>query len=195
MTDVHGILSFLRSAERLKDTVRSAYTADGRQESVASHTWRLCLMATVLAPEYPDVDTARLLKMCIVHDLGEAVRGDVPAPEQDGSPSKAAQERADLLSLVEPLPDAQRTEIVELWDEYEAASTPEARLAKALDKLETILQHTQGDNPDDFDYRFNLSYGTEYTDLDPLVASLRTLLDDATEARAQGQNAWGRTSG
>ena len=195
MTDVHGILSFLRSAERLKDTVRSAYTSDGRQESVASHTWRLCLMATVLAPEYPDVDTARLLKMCIVHDLGEAVRGDVPAPEQDGSPSKAAQERADLLSLVEPLPDAQRTEIVELWDEYEAASTPEARLAKALDKLETILQHTQGDNPDDFDYRFNLSYGTEYTDLDPLVASLRTLLDDATEARAQGQNAWGRTSG
>ena len=195
MPDVHGILSFLRSAERLKDTVRSAYTADGRQESVASHTWRLCLMATVLAPEYPDVDTARLLKMCIVHDLGEAVRGDVPAPEQDGSPSKAAQERADLLSLVEPLPDAQRTEIVELWDEYEAASTPEARLAKALDKLETILQHTQGDNPDDFDYRFNLSYGTEYTDLDPLVASLRTLLDDATEARAQGQNAGGRTSG
>jgi putative hydrolase of HD superfamily len=195
MPDVHGILSFLRSAERLKDTVRSAYTSDGRQESVASHTWRLCLMATVLAPEYPDVDTARLLKMCIVHDLGEAVRGDVPAPEQDGSPSKAAQERADLLSLVEPLPDAQRTEIVELWDEYEAASTPEARLAKALDKLETILQHTQGDNPDDFDYRFNLSYGTEYTDLDPLITSLRTLLDDATEARAQGQDAWGRTSG
>jgi putative hydrolases of HD superfamily len=128
--DLDGILGFLRAAERLKSTVRSGYTAAGDQESVAEHTWRLCLMAMLLAPEFPDVDVARLLRICIVHDLGEAVGGDIPAPEQarrlevDPTADKSAQERADLLALVAPLPAARREEIVALWDEYEAAATP-----------------------------------------------------------------------
>lgn len=183
--DLAGVLRFLQQAERLKNTMRTAFTSEGRQESVAEHTWRLCLMAAVLAPHYPDVDEARLLKMCIIHDLGEALQGDVPAPEQDEG--KAAQERADLQHLLAPLSQTLRDEIMALWDEYEAAATPEARLAKALDKLETILQHTQGQNPDDFDYRFNLTYGTQYTSTDPLVAGLRKVLDEATERRAETQ--------
>jgi putative hydrolases of HD superfamily len=77
-----GVLDFLRAAERLKTVTRSAYTSEGRAESVAEHTWRLCLMAIVLAPEFPDVDVARLIKICIIHDLGEAIGGDIPAPEQ-----------------------------------------------------------------------------------------------------------------
>jgi putative hydrolases of HD superfamily len=181
-----GVLDFLKSAERIKDTVRSGYTSGGRQESVADHTWRLCLMALTLRDQFPDVDFSRLMMMCIVHDLGEALRGDVPAPLQHDGASKADQEREDLLSLVEPLPRVTQDEIVSLWDEYEAASTPEARLAKALDKLETLLQHTQGDNPPGFDYRFNLSYGRRYTTGDPVIEALRAILDEETERRAQG---------
>lgn len=64
--------------------------------------------------------------------------------------------------------------------------SPEARLAKALDKLETILQHTQGRNPADFDYRFNLTYGRQYTEGHPVLAAVRALLDDETERRARG---------
>jgi putative hydrolase of HD superfamily len=140
----------------------------------------------VLQPAFPDVDAARLVKICIVHDLGEAIGGDVPAPEQARrGTSKAADERRDLLALVAPLPAASRDEIIRLWDEYEAASTPEARLAKALDKLETILQHTQGRNPDDFDYRFNLEYGRRFTGDHPVLAAVRALLDEATERRAR----------
>jgi putative hydrolase of HD superfamily len=190
-TELAGTLDFLRAAERLKATVRSAYTSTGVQESVAEHTWRLCLMALVLGPEFPDVDAARLLRICIVHDLGEAIGGDVPAPEQarriaaDPGAGKSAAERADLLTLLAPLPAARRDEIVALWDEYEAAVTPEARLAKALDKLETILQHTQGDNPPGFDYRFNLGYGRAYTADHPLIVALRALLDTETERRAR----------
>jgi len=183
--DLAGVLTFLRRAEALKTEVRSAYTSDGRAESVAAHTWRLLLMAVVLAPRYPAIDVARLLKICIVHDLGEALNGDIPAPEQAERGDKSDQERADLLHLVDPLPEGVRTEIIALWDEYEAAKTPEARLAKAFDKLETILQHTQGDNPADFDYAFNLTYGTEYTDLDPLIRKLRTVLDDETRALSE----------
>jgi len=184
-SDLTGVLEFLRSAERLKHTVRSAWTSAGEPESVAEHTWRLCLMALVFAPHYPEVDPARLLKMCVIHDLGEAIGGDIPAVDQDPAAPKAEEERLDLLTLLEPLPMGLRTEIVDLWDEYEAAATPEARLAKALDKLETILQHTQGENPADFDYRFNLGYGRRYTTGDPLIERVRAVLDAETERRAE----------
>ena len=183
--DVHGILDFLRAAEALKTAHRSGWTSAGQPESVAEHTWRLCLMALVLHPAFPDVDFARLVRICLVHDLGEAIGGDVPAPEQARrGGSKAADERRDLLQLVAPLPTERRDEIVALWDEYEAARTPEARLAKALDKLETILQHTQGRNPPDFDYRFNLDYGRRFTSDDPLIGEVRAILDAETERRA-----------
>ena len=71
-----------------------------------------------------------------------------------------------------------------LWDDYEAAESTEARLAKGLDKLETILQHTQGMNPADFDYDFNLGYGRRFTETDPVLAALRDRLDEATRRRA-----------
>ena len=183
--DLDGILAFLRSAERLKTVTRSGWTSAGEAESVAEHTWRLCLMAMLLYGGAPEVDLARLLRMCIIHDLGEAIRGDVPAPAQAGVGAKSAEERADLVELTAPLPPALRQEVVALWDEYEAAESREARLAKGLDKLETILQHTQGRNPADFDYEFNLGYGRRYTDADPLLAALRDRLDEATRRRAE----------
>lgn len=186
-----GLLDFLRAAERLKVVHRSGYTSAGHPESVAEHTWRLALMALLLAPEFPGVDFARLVKICLVHDLGEAIGGDIPAPEQarrataGAGGDKAAAERRDLLTLLAPLPADLGEEITALWDEYEAAATPEARLAKALDKLETILQHTQGRNPPEFDYRFNLEYGRQYTTEPPFIAAIRAVLDRATEDRAR----------
>jgi len=182
--ELEGVLAFLREAERLKTVTRSGWTSEGQRESVAEHTWRLCLMAMLLHGGAPEVDLARLLRMCLVHDLGEALGGDVPAPEQQAAAPKAGQERADLLRLTAPLPPPLRDEIVELWDEYEAAVTPEARVAKGLDKLETILQHTQGLNPSDFDYDFNLGYGRRFTENDPVLAALRDRLDEATRRRA-----------
>ena len=83
-----------------------------------------------------------------------------------------------------PLPESARSEITVLWDEYEAASSPEARVAKALDKLETILQHTQGENPPDFDYRFNLGYGRAFTADHPAIVRLREMLDRETQRLA-----------
>jgi 5'-deoxynucleotidase YfbR-like HD superfamily hydrolase len=182
--ELDGILAFLRSAERLKTVTRSGWTSAGQAESVAEHTWRLCLMAMLLYGGAADVDLARLLRMCLIHDLGEAIGGDVPAPQQTPGLKKGEGERRDLLYLIEPLPPALQREILELWDEYEAAGSREARLAKGLDKLETILQHTQGLNPADFDYAFNLGYGQEYTAADPVLAALRARLDEETARRA-----------
>ena len=194
-TELAGVLDFLRAAERLKSTTRTGYTSSGQQESVAEHTWRLCLMALVLRSEFPDVDFAKLVKICIIHDLGEAVHGDVSAPEQarraaaGALAGKAAEERRDLVELLTPLPAAVRDEITALWDEYEAAQSLEAKLAKGLDKLETIMQHNQGLNPADFDYRFNLGYGRQHTADIPIIAELRAILDEETEARAREADA------
>lgn len=183
--DLPHILDFLRGAEALKTAARSGWTTAGERESVAEHTWRLTLMALVLAPGFPEVDMARVLRLCVVHDLGEAIGGDVPAPEQARrGTSKTDDERRDLLQLVSLLPAAQRDELLALWEEYEAGTTAEARVAKGLDKLETILQHTQGDNPPDFDYAFNLDYGRRYTDAHPVLAAMRALLDAETARRA-----------
>jgi 5'-deoxynucleotidase YfbR-like HD superfamily hydrolase len=185
--EIDGVLTFLRAAERLKTIVRSGWTSEGQQESVAEHTWRLCLMAMLLYGHTPGIDLARLLKMCLIHDLGEAIGGDVPAPAQKAGVSKAEQERSDLLQLIAPLPPALRGEIIELWDEYEGASSPEAKVAKGLDKLETILQHNQGKNPADFDYTFNLDYGQRYTAADPIMSALRERLDQETARKADDQ--------
>ncbi|HSJ23174.1 MAG TPA: HD domain-containing protein [Longimicrobiales bacterium] len=181
--DLAGVLEFLRNAERLKDVNRSSWTGGGSPESVAAHTWRLCLMATVLAPEFPELDAGKLLKMCIVHDLGEALSGDVPAVDQDPSAPKSDSERLDLQQLLEPLPAQIAAGLLELWDEYEGAASPEARIAKALDKLETIMQHNQGANPASFNYEFNLDYGARYTSVHPLTRRIRALLDEDTRRR------------
>lgn len=191
LAHLDGILDFFRATERLKVTRRSGYTSTGEQESVAEHSWRLCLMALVLRDEFPSIDLAKLLAMCVVHDLGEAIGGDVPAPEQarrlavDPLATKSMAERRDLLTLLAPLPEAVAARIVELWDEYEAAASLEARVAKALDKLETILQHTQGENPRDFDYAFNLGYGRSFTAGHPSIVRLRELIDRETARLAQ----------
>lgn len=188
-SDIAGALDFLRAAEKLKTTIRSGYASTGEPESVAEHTWRLCLWALALHPAFPEVDFARLVKICIVHDLGEAIGGDIPAPVQALSDaSKTADERRDLLELLGPLPETHRKEVTAIWDEYEAGVTPEARLAKALDKLETVLQHTQGANPPDFDYRFNLGYGRRYTEEPALIAEIRRILDEETERRARASD-------
>lgn len=181
---IEGILAFLAEAERLKSVLRSAWTRSGRQESTADHSWRLALLAMLLEPELGTLDFVRVLKMTLVHDLGEALAGDVPAPLAGSAPDKDARERRDLETLCAPLPEDLRDEIMGLWDEYAAAQTPEARLVKGLDKLETIAQHNLGENPDWLDYDFNLAYGRRYTDDHALLAPLRDRLDVDTQRNA-----------
>ncbi len=193
-TDLQGCLAFIREAERLKSVLRSAHTSTGRPESTAEHTWRLCLMAMVFAPHLhaegaPPLDIARVLQLCVIHDLGEAISGDIPAVDQALVPDKSERERADLLTLMAPLPEALRERYLALWEDYEHARTPEARVVKALDKLETLLQHNQGANPASFDYAFNLHYGAKATRGHPLIERIRAAVDADTRrhASARGQ--------
>ena len=182
--DIVPLLAFLRASEPLKDTLRSAFTSQGRSESTAEHTWRLCLMVLLFEDYYPELDILKLLKICIVHDLGETINGDIAAVDQQQGGDKNLEERKDLKELTSLLPTALEKKIIELWDDYDQVNSPEAKVAKAFDKLETMLQHTQGKNPPDFDYGFNLDYGAQYTGHDAITRKLRAIIDEDTRKLA-----------
>ncbi|MEM1288635.1 MAG: HD domain-containing protein [Pseudomonadota bacterium] len=187
-----ALLFFLERAGALKDTMRSAYTDEGRQESTAAHSWRLGLWVIVLEPYLEGYDVAQLLKMAVLHDLGEAVTGDIPAIEQSGDQSaRQDAEWQGLLQLTEPLDNDERDQIISPAREYNQAKSKEAVLLKGLDKLETLLQHATGQNPEDFDYAFNLSYGEKWTSRHPLSAALRARIDAMTRARLSQQSSNG----
>lgn len=183
-TRLRAILAFLQDAERLKDTLRSGRTSQGRPESVAEHSWRLALLVCLFEDDLGEIDMLRLLKLCLIHDLGEAISGDVPATQQTPDDDRQARERRDMDQLCAGLPDDMQRAMMALWDEYAAAQTPEAVMAKGFDKIETMLQHVLGRNDPDFDYGFNLTYGTSQTARHPLLSQIRAVVDEATRERA-----------
>lgn len=184
-TELQGLLEFLRRVEALKATLRSGRTSAGRRESTAEHTWRLALAAGLVGSLLPDIDTDRLIRICLIHDLGEALTGDIPAPDQPAGGGDREQREAEAVeALTAPLPPPLRRQILDLWREYAEAATPEARLAKGLDKLETCLQHAQADQEPDFDHRFNLTYSRRWTDGHPVLQALRSYIDTQTARHA-----------
>jgi putative hydrolase of HD superfamily len=145
--DLDRILAFLGLAERLKREMRHSWLADGRRESVAEHTWMMALMAMTLHRrlEHP-VDLGRTLKLIVVHDIAETIVGDIPSFEK--SARRAAKVQAEAAAMEEiraMLPDDVGAELVALWREFEDASSPEARFARAIDNLEVQIQHNLAD--------------------------------------------------
>ena len=97
------LIEILSVAERLKDAVRHSYTSGGRRESVAEHSWRITLMAYFVSDEFPEADLLKIMKMCLIHDLGEAFTGDIPAFEKT---DKDSEKEADVLGeWVKTLPE------------------------------------------------------------------------------------------
>ena len=181
--DLTGFMRFMERAENLKNTLRSGRTSLGRQESSAEHSWRLALMVLLLSPRCEGADPLRLLELSLVHDLAEAVCGDVPAVLQKENDGRAARERAAMFDLCADLPGDMRRKLHALRAEYEEGETLEAVLVKGMDKLETLMQHNQGKNSPEFDYAFNLRYARKNTDVAPLLSALRERIDAMTRSR------------
>ncbi len=97
-SEVEAYTDFIKEAEGLKSTLRTAWTAEGRQESTAEHSWRLALFAGVMCREFPELDREKILMMCLVHDLGERYSGDISAALKPDADDKLNQERADVPS-------------------------------------------------------------------------------------------------
>lgn len=183
INDMMKILSFVKETEQLKNTLRQCWTSEGKQESTAEHTWRLCLMVMLFEKYLPELNTLRLMKMCLIHDLAEIVDGDIPAIVK--VPNKSEKERKNLIFLIKDLPVHLKDEILNLWDDYENILSLEAKVAKALDKLETLMQHNIGNNPEDFNYEFNLTYGKQYTNEIEILKVVREVVDEETYQRIE----------
>ena len=143
MSDVRTLLEFLALAERLKTELRHSWLSDGRQESVAEHCWQMALMAMLVHPELEQpVDLGRTLRMILTHDLVEALTGDVPFFDRsERKAQKPAREQAAIAEIRARLGEPVGGEIHDLWQEFEAKQTPEAKFATALDHLEVQIQH------------------------------------------------------
>lgn len=178
--EIEKYVSFIEEAERLKSVVRTAWTASGRRESTAEHSWRLALFAAVMADSKPELDLSRLLIMSLIHDIGEIDEGDISAALNPDGKRKYDTEYQAAQKIFSILPEGQARRMMEIWMEYNDNATQEAKLIKALDKAETILQHNQGRNPAVIDYRFNLEYGKEYFEDDGILKLLRSILDKKT---------------
>ncbi len=182
-----AILETLKLAERLKFELRHSYTSSGRQESVADHTWRMSLMAVLVEPYLEQkVDTARLLKMIIIHDLVEAQAGDVSALDVLRNPSikkvKQAKETAAIEYLRQKLGSPLGQQIYELWYEFENKFTYEAKVANALDKLEVQLQHNDADLSTWEEIEYEMSFMmAKHTDFDQTLTQLKDLIEQEAE--------------
>ena len=137
------LLEILEVAERLKDATRHCYTSKGRHESVAEHSWMMTLMAFFLREEFPDVNMDKVIEMCIIHDLGEAFTGDIPAFDKTSADEET--EEALLYGWVKSLPEPFAGKMLALYEEMAKRETKEAKVYKAIDGLEAVIQHNFSD--------------------------------------------------
>jgi len=136
-------LAFIIEADRLKGVLRRTTLCDGsRRENSAEHSWHLALMAMVFGQEAAEgIDTARVVRMVLVHDLVEIDAGDTFAYDAVGNEDREQREQRAAERIFGLLPPDQHAEFRALWDEFEAHATPEARLAVALDRLQPLLNN------------------------------------------------------
>ncbi len=171
-------IKFLDIIEKMKCNTRHSWTSSGRHESVAEHSFRLSVMAFILADEFPEYDMEHVLKLCLVHDFGEAVTGDIPSFEKTDADDK--NEDIAAKELVSGLPQELGNRIYSLLNEFYKQKTPESRLARSLDKLEAVIQHNEADLSTwiPLEYELNTTYGQEECSEFPYLKTLRAILKE-----------------
>lgn len=182
--DSRAFLDFLKVAEKLKCNTRHSYTSSGRHESVAEHSWRLTMMAYFMRDEFPEADIDKVIRMCMFHDMGEAITGDIPAFEKTSADSDHENHVMD--ELLDTLPEPYRADLKELFAEMEALETLEAKIYKALDKLEALIQHNEADLSTwiPLEYDLQMTYGTEECSFSEYMKNLRDMVREDSRKKA-----------
>ena len=172
-------LNILHIAEKLKDTPRHCTTSHGRTESVAEHSWRVSLMALLLKNEFPDADINKVVNMCLIHDLGECFTGDIPTFLKTDADRKT--EDSLFRQWIESMPIEISKEISALYREMEAQETTEAKIYRALDKLEALIQHNESplESWSDNEFELNKTYVFDAVSFSEWLTELRKeILED-----------------
>ena len=179
--------NILHIAERLKDTTRHCTTSKRRVESVAEHSWRVSLMALLLRNEFPDIDIDRVVSMCLVHDLGECFTGDIPTFNK--TDSDRVTEDSLLYEWIDTLPREVSDDLKALYKEMDSQETAEARLYKALDKLEALIQHNEAplDTWAENEYELNKTYAFDTVAFSGWLTDLRNEILNDTLAKIDSE--------
>ena len=180
-----ALLKALHVAERLKDATRHCYTSGGRHESVAEHSWRITLMAYFVKDEFPEADMDKVIRMCLIHDIGECFTGDIPSFLKTQA-DEDTEERL-LFAWVDSLPEPYRTEMRALYEEMAARETLEARIYKAMDSMEAVIQHNESDIGTwaENEYELNMVYGDDKVAFSPYLMRLREVIREETRAKIE----------
>ena len=178
--EARALLDALHIAERLKDATRHCYTSGGRHESVGEHSWRAALMAFFLRDEFPEADMEKVVRMCLIHDLGEAFTGDIPSFVKTAA-DEATEDRL-LGDWVSSLPAPYAAEMQALYAEMAALETTEAKIYKAIDGLEAIIQHNESDIATWIprEYELNVTYANDKVAFSPYLQTLRQVIREDT---------------
>lgn len=189
--EARTLLQALHVAERLKDATRHCDTTGGRRESVADHSWRLALTAFFVRDEFPEADMDKVIRMCLIHDLGEAFTGDIPSFLK--TQADEDREKTLLGAWVASLPAPYAGEMADLYREMSERQTLEAKIYKALDGLEAVIQHNESDlaSWSENEFALNLVYGGDKVAFSPYLTALRRAVREDTEEkyRAAGRPA------
>lgn len=187
--EAREFLDILHVAERLKDTPRHCTTSKGRTESVAEHCWRTALMALLLKEEFPDLDMDKVVSMCLIHDLGECFTGDIPVFAKTDDDREA--EDILLDRWIKSLPEDVSARLAGLFYEMNAQETKEAKLFKALDKLEAVIQHNEApiSTWSENEYELNKTYAFDSVKFSDWLMTLRNeiLTDTLNKIEAESK--------
>lgn len=180
--EARTFLDVLHVAERLKDVTRHCTTSKGAPENVAGHSWRMALMAYFMTDEFPELDMDKVIKMCLIHDLGECFTGDIPTFRK--TQADEAREAKLLSDWVTSLPEPYCAQMTALYAEMDALETPEAKLYKSIDKLEAVIQHNESpiSTWEPHEYELNRTYATDIVQFSDYLKGLRAeILKDTNE--------------
>lgn len=143
-------LDFILEIDKEKNILRQTHLSDhGRRENDAEHAWHMAIMAYLLK-EYSNepIDVAKVMIMCLIHDVVEIDAGDTYAYDAEGLKTQKAREEAAKERIYSLLPDDQKQGLQALFDEFEERKTPEAKFARALDNLQPLLLNNSNDGGD-----------------------------------------------
>ena len=143
-------LDFILEIDKEKNIFRQTHlSGHGRNENDAEHAWHMAIMAYLLQ-EYSNekIDVARVMLMCLIHDVVEIDAGDTYAYDAEGLKTQKAREEAAKERLYSMLPEDQKADLVTIFDEFEERKTPEAKFARALDNLQPLILNNSNDGGD-----------------------------------------------